>query len=492
MRNPYRAAARAYRRPMFFLLGVPLALSVSSLILAGTGLRLEREMLDPPGFPREVRAKIQALQPPELVEQAAQTRRVLLVTCLGPSCGALFIGFGIAMSVHLKEMLGDPTSRLIPGLAQAHLTLAGVAVVTGAVASPLAASLALGVAGSALTFVAYPLAIFALSACVAHWRPLALPAIWIAIAVLGFGASFSGKIDALMEPSAAQAAAMLAASIVCVIVVGARLAGFNEEMPEYHRRVPLRVGDMFGASRGAANAAFWWFPPTRDMLSWRRQRSSLEENVFQRAWHWHAAARPTSWIVLMGPFQGGVIAMTAVLYRFSIPELIGSPSISYLAVFPVMMLLGPNRRYLANESLRPHSRKEFVNAVGLSLAAMATVLWLLILAAACVVMVIVKREFPPAPDLLRSIAFSMCCLPILFGIAAWPYRTLLIFYGYMGMFGVMSSFLLIPVRLQGFSPVMLGLICLGLAAIGVLMVCGSYVRWLNDDLGASPTASWIR
>jgi hypothetical protein len=101
-------------------------------------------------------------------------------------------------------------------------------------------------------------------------------------------------------------------------------------------------------------------------------------------------------------------------------------------------------------------------------------------------------EFPSAVGLVRSILFSSSCVPILFGVAAWPHRTMLVFYAYSGLFGVMASFTLIPLRLDEFPIPRLELISLGMLAIGLLITRASYVRWLNEDLDAIPLASRMR
>jgi hypothetical protein len=500
VRSPYLAALRTYRRPLFWVFVPLFAMSIVSLVITSSALRLTRDLLAPPDLPAEARAKLQELQTHELLAQAGQARSLMVLT-LAPGCGLLFIWLGVAMSIHLKEMLGNPTSRLTPGLARAHLAVAGVVALVVTVAFPFAAALAVGsvdssLAHASLVIVACAVSIFAVAALLAHWRPWATVAIWVGFGLLvGLGAT-TARVDLLWMPSAVQAAAMLAISILCVMAVGARLACFNEEMSEYHQRFPTRVGDVFGTSPGLAgwaNPLYLWFSPAKDLRFSRSRGANLPESVIERARHWHAANRSARLLVLIAPFIGGLMGVMARLNGWSLQQLVGSPNMSYFAVFPVIALFGPQyRRFLTLESLRPHSRREFANAVGLALATMVAASWLLMLMTACLVTMFFHQEFPSARDLLRSILFSGSCLPILFGVAAWPHRTMLVYYAYMSLFGVMASFALIPLRLDEFPGPRLELISLGILAIGLMITRASYVRWLNEDLDSLPVATWMR
>jgi hypothetical protein len=253
---------------------------------------------------------------------------------------------------------------------------------------------------------------------------------------------------------------------------------------------------MLGTSpslAGWANPFYLWFSPTKNMDFSRSRGSNLPESAFERARHWHAANRFALPLVLMAPFIGGLIGVMTHLNRWSLQQLVGCPNLSYFAVFPAIILLGPQqRRFLAFDSLRPYSRREFANAVGLALVTLVAASWLLMLTTACLVALCFHPELPSAAGLLRSILFSISCVPILFGVAAWPHRTVLVFYAYMGLFGVMASFTLIPLRLDEFPTPRLELISLGMLAIGLLITRASYVRWLNEDLDPLPVVSWMR
>jgi hypothetical protein len=190
------------------------------------------------------------------------------------------------------------------------------------------------------------------------------------------------------------------------------------------------------------------------------------------------------WMALgLGLFIGGILGAMAVLKGFAISEFIGSPNVAYLAIFPVVMLMGPSRRYLIEELVRPPSRREHVRAVGLALAAVVVVGWLLIQMVGVLAILIWGRSGISVAGIWEAAAFSLCCLPVLFGAAVWPCRTSFVFMTYSAFFGVMASFLLTPLRLSGSE-----LVCAAapILFVGLLLTRTSYLRWVNHDAVPGP------
>ncbi len=355
--------------------------------------------------------------------------------------------------------------------------MAGVLAGIFTVAVPLAVCVGLGWSGSCLTVVAFALALFTLSAFFIHWLPQGFPALAVGLALFGLVAINEKGHGSSWSPPTSILLLLLAVSIAGLASVALRLARFNEEMVEYHRRMKMT---------GVREAGLWRFLPVRDLRCWRTSGLPLSDGLVRRAAHWHAARRTIWTAVGIGPLLGCLIAALALFRGFSVGELIGSPNIPYLAVFPVMTALIPQgRRYLAVEVLRPQSRTQYVRGVGLALAIMLLVCWLLLLLTIFAVFLLwgTPIHFPPIGSLWQSVSFSMCCLPLAFGIAVWPARTSAPFFAYSAMFGVMASFALIPLRLNGISAIEWGLACLGLLGVGLLMTRQSYVRWLSVDIG---------
>lgn len=154
-----------------------------------------------------------------------QVREVQLTVVSG------FIGFfsfillsfmGTGLSIHLKAMLGAPASLLVPGLRQTHLTLAGliIACVIGVLALAICCGPGLGV--SPLAVVAYLLAMLAIPAFLAHWRPE--PLVVMVIVMPGLVVTRQGRAF-IWPPSTQVTIVVLAVAIGCLVSVGMRWGG---------------------------------------------------------------------------------------------------------------------------------------------------------------------------------------------------------------------------------------------------------------------------
>ncbi len=398
----------------------------------------------------------------------------------------LLIWVGATLSVHLKDMLGNPDSRLIPGLQRTYLVLASLLIAIFTVAAPLAAASQVDLGMSAATVVAWSLTLFTASASIVHWFPYALPPV-VAIGCLFIGLASRGR-GSSWSLSPATTWALIIFSLAVLTHIGLRLAHFHEGMFEYRRRWKAEPRD----SRGFP----WFFPPAGVRIG-RRDGSPVAETLLGRALRWHAAWQ-TMWVAVgLGLFMGGMLGAMALLKGFTIPELIGSPNVAYLAIFPVITVIGPSRRYLIEELVRPPSRREHVCAVGMALATVVVVGWLLIQIVGVLVIVIWGRSGTSVAGSWEAVAFSLCCLPVLFGAAVWPCRTSFVFLTYSALFGVMGSFFLAPLRLSGSELVGTALAIL---TVGLLLTRASYLRWLNHDAVPGPPlfgsresdASWDR
>jgi hypothetical protein len=415
-----------------------------------------------------------------------------LMGLMGWSVSAMALAWlGVIVNVHLKEMLGSPNSRVTPNLIGPHLTVATI-IAAFAIGIPSALAFGFGFRGSHLTAVTLLLAAFSIAAFLAHWFSYVAAVVGPLIVLLlcDPDPSWSPSLSATLTAIVVSSAALLALAF--------RFRRFNEEMVEYRKRMQVSSpwsDRRWGSYNGALGSWNWvLFVQTRqDFRALRRSKAFAMKNTIQRALHWHAAWHTVWPAIGVGVFLGCLVAEVALISGFSIPELLGSPNIPYLAIFPALRLLGPqqNRPYLAAEFLRPESRKEHVNAVGLTLASMVLLCWLLMLSAAFVVLLLVGRNFPSLQNLMQSVGFSMCCLVMAFGLAVWPYRTSVVFFVYTAMFGVMGSFALTPLRQDRISGFELGLVSAGLLVIGVFVTRWSYLRWLNHDVDFCDSLSWI-
>jgi hypothetical protein len=464
VRNHYLAVARTYLRPMFLLWSVAFACSLCEI---ATSLRLDLRLreISPDGWS---------------------------IGLMAWSINAMVLAWlGVLISAHLKELLGSPNSRLTPNLIGRHFAMVGLITVVFAIGIPLAIAFGFGFSDSRLTVVALLLVAFAIGAFLGHWSPN-FAAIVAPMAVI----LLCNLNPSLLQQTGATLIAIVL-SFGALLVVAFRLGRFSEEMPEYRRRMqmPFARPDTRFVSPNAAVGGWDWLrlvPIRRDFRALSRRGGLANESLIERALHWHAVWRIVWPAVGAGAWIGCLLAGMALLRGYSAPELLGSPCIPYLAVFPALRVLGPkqNRPLLAGEFLRPLSRKEHVRAVGLALAAMVVLCWLLMLTTAFSVLLLFSSDVPSMPNLLQSLGFSMCCLCVAFGLAVWPYRTSAVFYVYSAFFGVMASFELTPLRWNKIAGVELGWVSVGLFVIGIFVTCRSYLRWLNHDAFFS-TDSWI-
>jgi hypothetical protein len=462
VRNRYRAALRTYRRPAF--LGVLIAAG-GWLVMLGLMIFLSRLLHQVPDAPESVQNQIREARAP-------QVREVQLTVVSG------FIGFysfillsfvGTGLSIHLKAMLGAPTSPLVPGLRQTHLTLAGlmIAGVIGVLALTICCGPGLGV--SPLAVVAYLLAMLAIPAFLAHWRPETL--VVMVIVMPGLLMTRHGR-DFIWPPSTQVTIVVLAVAIGCLVSVGMRLGRFNEEMPEY--RLRIQTGVAPGATR------VLWLAPLGDMRYWRGVGTRTPANLLWRARHWHAAWG-TLWVApVTGLCFGATTGFVAMFpWHLSVRELIGSPSLPYLAVVPVVGVLAQNRPFLMQELLRPQSRSEHVRAVGATLALATFLCWATTLVGALLICWILKREGPSIEEVWRPAIFSLSCVLTLFGLVTWPYRSAFVYMCYFAMCGVMGSFALVPMPLSGQGFAIASSV---LALAGVFLTRRSYRRWVNEEV----------
>lgn len=404
----YRAAVRSYRRPLIWFAAIPVALWIVSVGIAAAFAGQMQAFLGG----AQTNVHDEALRQLQMMAHLG-TFRLLIV----PS-GVLLIWIGATLNVHLKEMLGNANSRLIPGLHRAHLAVAALVIASFTLAAPLATVSCVELGMSSATVVALSLALFTSAAFLVHWFPYALPPVF-AIACFFFGLASNGS-RSWWSMSPTTLWALIIVSLGGLAFVGLRLARFHEGMFEYYRRWKAEPRD----SRG-----FPWFFPLAEVRIGRRTGSPAVDTLLGRALRWHAAWQ-TMWVAVgLGLFMGGMLGAMALL-----------KPISSGIVNPCQMV-----------------------------GVLAILIW--------------RRNGTSVAGSWEAAAFSLCCLPVLFGAAVWPCRTSFVFLAYSAPFGVMGSFFLTPLRLSGSE-----LVCAAasILIVGLFLTRASYLRWLNHDAVPGP------
>jgi hypothetical protein len=300
---------------------------------------------------------------------------------------------------HLQAMFSSPRAHLTPGLYRAHFVVAGLfaGLFVALIPSGLAWAI-LGADGPHLSIVAEALATFAV-ACFCCQSPRGLSTlvfvayVWLAVfRSYGRAVSFSlNMIPALL---------LLASSLLALMVVAVRLTSVREAAGR--DRSPLEL-----AGRVAARVIFkFWRRPPLDGSRYRRRFTPLDAaslpiaRVWRRARHWDAAWGLTHQGIGSGLFIGGLILALRFLLRSVDVDLwalllIFLPFAAYLPSVTFGEL--SSRTLLIHEFLRPHNRRQHVQAVGL--ITVGSVASMLVLAIGIPVMgdwVLWKAVFRPA------------------------------------------------------------------------------------------------
>ena len=267
---------------------------------------------------------------------------------------------------HLKEMLSGPRSRLTPRHVQAHFVVAGLFAGLFVGLIPLGLSWAfLGPDGPHLSIVAETFATFAV-ACFVCQSPRGLSTLAF-IALWWTCLELSGGI-VTVSLSIVPALLLLAGSLLVLMVVAVRFTSASEVAGGDRSALEL-------TGRVAARVIFkFWRRPALDGRSYRRRFAPLDAvnlanaGMWRHARHWDAVWGLTHQGIGSGLFFGGLILTLRFLLRSVDLDLwalllIFLPFAAYL---PSVTFGYPSlRMLLIHEFLRPHNRRQHVQAVGL-------------------------------------------------------------------------------------------------------------------------------
>ncbi len=400
----------------------------------------------------------------------------------------------VILGAHLKEMLGRATAQLAPGLVRAHFLVAGVIVALFAIVVPLATYWGLGFRGAATAVMAMTLAAMSVSALVTfRWS-------WTVFFVL-YSPALTVFVDrhlgrqAMWTPSAGAIIVLLIVAVACLMTFSLRVARLNEEMPEYSRGIPTSwraIETWKGSTTGVGGWSFP-LPMPRNLRALGNRRDVTSESLLQRALHLHGASRS-----LWGAVAGGtvVVFMYGVYWLFfgwsGTNQWLSNPMNLMLSVLPMMMFVHPrNRAQLQHELMRPYSRKQYIQAIGTTLATSCVLCWLFVNIAPVLVLWFAMSENPldvstvqgPVHVTLRQqLPLSLCMTPVLFGAVAWPHKHFAFLVGTIAGISALSTVpLFVNDQLVKLSALNFRILLAGLFATGLLLTWRSYRRWLNFE-----------
>ena len=146
---------------------------------------------------------------------------------------ALLAGF---LAMHVKDQFAESRAHLMPDFRRIHIVAAATATMMLAVVAPGVVTWLVGVQSVGL--IAVTLFVFGAM----FWSVLVLSnwLLWPILALVLFSVPDARETLALLVTPQfeAQAVGLLALGVAIVVLAGVRLFRLNEDMPEYHRRMP--------------------------------------------------------------------------------------------------------------------------------------------------------------------------------------------------------------------------------------------------------------
>lgn len=418
--------------------------------------------------------------------------RVLICTI---SMGvAVFAGM---FATHVKDQFANSRSHLMPHFHRPHIAIAAVAtlmLILG-VAVPALEGWAMGFrsVGTVAIVVVMSGAVFWSVLLFTNWL------IWLFIIVMLVNISEVWRPLALIVSGQfeAQAVGLLALGIAIIILAGIRLCRLNEDMPEYHRRMPTTwttKGRMTGQNINYDGP--WprmltdWFRH-QAMLHLTRQAQRAERSPWSRICRWQFGMA-TGWrLWLWAIFPIGFQQFMYVPHR----SLTGTPIMLVASSFiflPTMLAATQSIGWLklrtctmSHELMLPVDRRSYVRQFVAGMALGYFQLWGVI----CIPLVLwwlTVAQLPSSVYLEGVVAVASLFQLWLFGVTIFTWSA--------------TSSKLVQIALLlifGCGPLMLFLrgcddlhfqlrsgtlpMAFGAAALGVLLTYIAYRRWLAAD-----------
>jgi hypothetical protein len=380
---------------------------------------------------------------------------------------------------------------LTPRLLGPHLVIAGLIAVSVALFLPAMVAVAGGYGGSPLPVIAFALTAFSFAAFLMHWQPAAMLILFYAPSLLIYGAS---GLALSLSVKSSLAIALSVAGLASIVL---RFRNFNEEIPEFKRRLP-RIGFGWSSFQATPGQTFspWslWnpVPPIRrNLRALTMPYPVWDETLWRRAVHWDAAWQNFRRVVYLSLWVALSFFAFALYSRTSHSEGPPRPAIlmfplvliSQFAATPLWGTMYWNHNSLVGEFLRPYSRPQHVRAVGFVLAVACATSFMLASAALLASISIFGLPTPSADRVIRELVFAASSLPLFFAVTVWPFPASswrLGNYIYSLVVLVPTMFLWDMVYSLANGPFIVGALLMGFA--GCVATWKAYRRWLIGDV----------
>jgi hypothetical protein len=277
--------------------------------------------------------------------------------------------------------------------------------------------------------------------------------------------------------------------LASVLALALHFLQFREETPGFSRRwlfQPLwGPGSAIGNSRDEARLQWSSFrlPLPHNLRALGGKSPGTGESLLRRARHWHAASQVGSNMLLQGVlivlaialFQGARSLGHMVSVLSFIAPLVGLAPAFVLGLQPAV------RARVAGEFLRPFSRTQHVQAVGLAVVGflVAEALEIILLPLPAFWLLASKPVWSEQP--LWPMAAGLSAIPLFLGVGLANLRESEVFWAILASWIVHPLFLWLAAWCEGEGWLLFGL-CALMAAIGFATMRGAYRSWLNRDV----------
>jgi hypothetical protein len=425
--------------------------------------------------------------------------------------GTMCVFAAALVTSQLKEQIADARSSLTPNYRAPHLIVAGAALLATTFVLPLWLAVRFtqitGDYGWPPVHVWPPgyLAIVLLASAAMAWMGYLQSPVFIfcvmaagVVFILPFNRPLNWETVSGRWPAATWV--MLTISVAAFVALWWRMARLHEEMAEFHRldtfSPNLKVsmtGDRF-YRRSAAAEVGRFNELLRGASRIDRVRNVFGAPLARRAAHWRLAIGFARANPIFGALFGMMLLALAYFGgdRHDKSErglLIGVPILMGLVV-PILIAAStwPRRWYtLAQDSLRPATRREFFLEQGLAMGWELVNLWFWITAGSLLPTLIYHPDWLRSPTTLGLLTLSFAEQLVLLGVFVWivRYRTAFLFTWITSLLAAgAAGYLFVHEigqpddRLHAPSP----LVVIAVAIVALPILLDAYRRWLRTDL----------
>jgi hypothetical protein len=418
--------------------------------------------------------------------------------------GTMAVWVGAMITAHVKEQLADARSSLTPHFRTPHLlvaavlfiiTVCGLTLLVGWGASPLRwdyGGYDLWLPG----YLALVLIVTAAMAWMAHLQsPASVGLLILMITPVWFASGRAMLNDIVRGRSVELGYIILAVAVAALVALWWRMALLHAEMPEYARTMGpgfrLRVQMTGDPGFRRENAA-----GTGALEAWVRGADRLDQmaNV-AAAGFWQ---RVRHWRIVIGLGRTPIfVALVLGLWSFVMPHLTGGMRDKHSrVVLPIMLsvllpgvivaAVWPRRWYtLADESLRPASRRQFVREQGAAMAMELAVNWFTLTAAVVTAALLLEPSMSRLAPLWRALPLIVATQILIFGVIVWVmrYRSgwLVVVPIFLATFTGLAV-MVVGGALSELKSIQPMLIAAGICAVvGVTITFDAYRRWLLTE-----------